>query len=570
MKHLGLAQWVASEKVNHCKINMENQDDYLSTLEELEAARNHLANYQSLLKDLPELYERKFEERLRPIREHNRALSQEGEGLRQQLNQALPAANQPQRQGLPAASDAPMAAQFTSTAKTPVIPSARSRTLLPIGLAGAASLLLLATLRPLASWMNQFNPIPSKLTAGSAAKIQASATTLSARKGLAHTHLVGGSPDTNLLSSAHQSLPSQLALGTLAQIHPKQETPVSMAAPGELILRASAPTWLEVQDSNGHPLMAETFKGQRRIPLGQGLLLLAGRPDLITIQIPGTPPRRLGKSDAVGWQTIKPNDPHSVPASNQSDAPASLATGPSTQAGRSVYPTLVVQSSEPSWLEVRSINKDPIYAGLLSGQRRFPLGKGLEVSSGRADAVSIAIDQAVPKRLGSSDDLSWHRFLPPASGSSAGIPPISASAATATQARSANAMGAGPKASISFWNSLGISSFFSPRQPAKVLIRQTAANPDRDRDQNPSAEALILRASEPTWLEVRDANDRSLVAETFQGTRRIPLGEGLSLLAGRPDLLTVQRQGKPPEPLGRIEDLRWFRFSPASKPRSAT
>jgi hypothetical protein len=350
-----LAKRAASEKVNHCTINMENQDDYLSTLEELEAARNQLANYQSLLRELPELYERKFEERLRPIRDQNRALSKEGEVLREQLDRALPASHQPKRQGLPAATDAPMAAQTRPTAVTPIVPSGRSRTLLPIGLVGAASLLLLATLGPLASWMHQFNPSPP-------------------------------------------------ASGRLPSILPKQPGPVSMAAPGELILMATAPTWLEVHDADDRPLIAETFKGQRRIPLGQGLRLLAGRPDLITIQLPGTSPRRLGSIDAVGWQTIKPTDPLSA------------------------------------------------------------LGH----------------------------------------------------------------------------------------------------------DQDPAAEALILRASEPTWLEVRDANNRPVLAETFQGQRRLPLGKGLRLLAGRPDLLTVQRQGMLPERLGEIDDLHWFSFSPTAKPRSAT
>jgi len=334
---------------------MENQDDYLSILEELEAARNQLANYQSLLRDLPELYERKFEERLRPIRAQNQALIQEGAVLREQLDRALPAAQQPKRQVLPAATNAPMAAQPRQTADTPVVPRGRSRTLLPIGLAGAASLLLLATLGPLASWMNHFSPSPP-------------------------------------------------ASGSLTPIKPKQPAPVSMAAPGELILMASAPTWLEVHDADDHPLIAETFQGKRRIPLGQGLRLLAGRPDLITIQLPGTPPRRLGSIDAVGWQTIKPTDP--LPA------------------------------------------------------------------------------------LGLAHD--------------------------------------------------------------------------------PAAEALILRASEPTWLEVRDANNRPILAETFQGQRQLPVGTGLRLMAGRPDLLTVQRHGKPPEQLGESDELRWFSFSPAAKPRSAT
>lgn len=357
-----LAKRAASEKVNHCKVNMENQDDYLSTLEELEAARNQLANYQSLLKDLPELYERKFEERLRPIRDQNQALSQEGAVLRKQLDRALSAAHQPKRQGLPAATDAPIAAQPRPTADTPVVPRGRSRTLLPIGLAGAASLLLLATLGPLASWMHHFNPSP---------------------------------PASGSLPPIKPKQPP---------IKPKQPAPVSMAAPGELILMASAPTWLEVHDADDHPVLAETFQGQRRIPLGQGLRLLAGRPDLITIQLPGASPRRLGSIDAVGWQTIKPTDP----------------------------------------------------------------------------------------------------------------------------------------------------------------------GPALGRDHYPAAEALILRASEPTWLEVRDANNRPILAETFQGQRRLPLGKGLRLLAGRPDLLTVQRHGKPPERLGEIDDLHWFSFSPAAKPRSAT
>ncbi len=500
---------------------MENQDDYLSTLEELEAARNQLANYQSLLRDLPELYERKFEERLRPIQDQNRDLSQEGAVLREQLDRALPAAHQPQRQGLPAATDAPMAAQPRPTAAPPVFPSVRSRNLLPIGLASGASILLLATLGPLAIGINQLNR-------------------------------------------------SSSASGPLSPTHPKQPAPLLTAAPGELILTASAPTWLEVHDADDHPLMAETFQGQRRIPIGQGLRLLAGRPDLITIRLPGNPPQRLGSIDAVGWQTIKPTNPHPVPASHQTAAPAIQGTRPSPQAGRPDAPTLVVHASEPSWVEVRAINGGAIYAGLLSGKRSFALGKGLEVLSGRADAVSVAIDQAVPKRLGSIDDLGWHRYMPQASSPSAGTP-ISALTATPTQLKSSKPIGAKHHASVSLWDSLGIPRFFPSRQPSKRQPTKIVSPPalGHDHAPAPAAEELILRASEPTWLEVRDDNNRPLLAETFQGQRRLPLGKGLRLLAGRPDLLTVQRQGKSPERLGGIDDLHWFRFLPAAKPRSA-
>lgn len=498
---------------------MENQDDYRSTLEELEAARNQLANYQSLLKDLPELYERKFEERLQPIRDHNRALSQEGAVLREQLDRALPAVHQPQRQGLPAATDAPNTARRRPTANNPDVPSARSRTLLPIGLAGSASLLLLATIGPLASWMHHFKPSP-------------------------------------------------LATNTVTPILPKHQEPVTQAAPGDLILTASAPTWLEVHDSEDHPLMAETFVGQRQIPIGQGLRLLAGRPDLITIRLPGTPPQRLGSINAVGWQTIKPANPHPIPANHQIAAQTVQGNRPSPRAGNPVAPTLVVQASEPSWVEVRSINRDFIYAGLLSGQRRFALGNGLEVLSGRADAVSVAIDQEAPKPLGSSDDLGWHRFMPPDSSTSAGTP-IRALKPTVTQLKSTKPVGAKPQASVSLWDSLGIPPFLPFRQPSKRQPPKVAASAALGHDQNPAAEELILRASEPTWLEVRDDDNRPLLAETFQGQRRLPLGKGLRLLAGRPDLLTVQLHGKPPERLGDIDDLHWFRFSSGAKSLSA-
>jgi len=501
---------------------MENQDEYLSAVEELEAARNQLANYQSLLRDLPELYERKFEERIRPIRDHNRALSQEGAVLREQLDRALPAAPQPQHRGLPAETDAPTAAIPRPTAATPAVPSARSRSLLPIGFAGGASILLLATLFPLGSWMNHFKPTPS-------------------------------------------------VSGTLAPTHPKQPPPVSMAAPGELILTASAPTWLEVHDADNHPLMAETFQGQRRIPLGKGLRLLAGRPDLITIRLPGTPPQRLGSIDAVGWQTIKPTKSHSVPDSHQPAAPAVQGTRPALQARRSLAPKLVVQASEPSWIEVRAINGDPIYAGLLSGKRRFPLGRGLEVLSGRADAVSVAIDEAVPKRLGKIDDLGWHRFTTTPDSRPPKTAPISSVNAMPTQPSSAKPMGGGkPQARVSLWDSLGIPLLLPSPQPAKRQPAKVVAVPALANDHDTSAEELILRASEPTWLEVRDVNDRPLLAEIFQGQRRLPLGKGLRLLAGRPDVLTVQRRGKAPQRLGGIDDLHWFRYSPAAKPRSAS
>lgn len=70
----------------------DDEEQHLSTLHELEATQEEISSYQGLLKDLPEIYERKFNERLKPILDRNQHLIDEREHLLQQLRQALPSA----------------------------------------------------------------------------------------------------------------------------------------------------------------------------------------------------------------------------------------------------------------------------------------------------------------------------------------------------------------------------------------------------------------------------------------------------------------------------------------------
>ncbi len=69
----------------------DEEEQYLATLHELEAIQEDIANYQGLLKDLPEIYERKFNERLKPVLDRQQHLLDERENLLQQLHQVLPA-----------------------------------------------------------------------------------------------------------------------------------------------------------------------------------------------------------------------------------------------------------------------------------------------------------------------------------------------------------------------------------------------------------------------------------------------------------------------------------------------
>jgi cytoskeletal protein RodZ len=89
------------------------------------------------------------------------------------------------------------------------------------------------------------------------------------------------------------------------------------------------------------------------------------------------------------------------------------------------------------------------------------------------------------------------------------------------------------------------------------------------------AGVLVLRSSQPSWLEVHDSSQKVLFKGTVQGERSFPVGQGLKVLAGRPDLVLVSLGGSSPRPLGRIDQIRWQSFpEEATKPqpgvRSAT
>ena len=71
-----------------------------------------------------------------------------------------------------------------------------------------------------------------------------------------------------------------------------------------LTLSSGNNTWLEVKTLKGKQLFRGDFKGQQRFPLNQGLRVLAGRPDLVLVQVGATAARPLGSISDVTWQTF--------------------------------------------------------------------------------------------------------------------------------------------------------------------------------------------------------------------------------------------------------------------------
>lgn len=83
----------------------------------------------------------------------------------------------------------------------------------------------------------------------------------------------------------------------------------------------------------------------------------------------------------------------------------------------------------------------------------------------------------------------------------------------------------------------------------------------------PAAEAvLVLRAQGTSWVEVQELNSREVlfIGELQAGEQRtVRFNQGLRLRSGRPDLLTVQLDRQPPQPLNQNQGLDWRTFRKA-------
>lgn len=89
-----------------------------------------------------------------------------------------------------------------------------------------------------------------------------------------------------------------------------------------------------------------------------------------------------------------------------------------------------------------------------------------------------------------------------------------------------------------------------------------AIRPPAPSGSGPVAGTLLLRASEPSWLEVRTPSGEPLHYGLLEGQQRFANSAGLEVRAGRPDLITVTSADGTTRTLGRIEDLRWWLIQP--------
>jgi hypothetical protein len=101
-----------------------------------------------------------------------------------------------------------------------------------------------------------------------------------------------------------------------------------------------------------------------------------------------------------------------------------------------------------------------------------------------------------------------------------------------------------------------------PRIPSPLPKARPGTSASTARQITPAPGELLVKTNGISWMEVRSLADATLFLGTLQGSRTFPLGQGLRISAGRPDLVTVQLQGEPARILGGIREIGWHSFPP--------
>jgi len=254
--------------------------------EELEAARRKRESYHALLKDLPEVFEGKFRERVRPVQQRNEQLLEEGMALREQIRRALPQA------GVAGASLPPATETVASADRGTDPEELRKEAWKPAGAAGG--------LRRAAERLRNAG-VAGALAAGLALGLG----------GL----LLAANPWRSGGESRPNPRPPAPGMAT-----PSAPVPASNASPAvqagapvvgvaSISLRTTGPSWVEVRSTDGVLLFSGELNGQRRFPLRSGVMIRSGRADLVYLRLNGQPERKLGSINLLNWTTFKPAPP---------------------------------------------------------------------------------------------------------------------------------------------------------------------------------------------------------------------------------------------------------------------
>lgn len=230
--------------------------------QELDRVKAELEEYQGLIEELPSIYEGKFQNQLRDVAQDIRRLLDEQQGLQQQIDRALQGAPAEPDHELPESEPLPSGSDFEAS-RNPWL------------------LVLWSVLTALA-------------VAGGVAAFGLW------NRARAPQIATPGPPDVEASLPAPEPAPAPEA--------PESEAAEAPLGPDSLRLRAQGECWVEVQTLDGRRVFMATLQEgeQRRLALGDGLRLLAGRPDLLELAIGTGDFSTLGSIEQIAWTTLRP------------------------------------------------------------------------------------------------------------------------------------------------------------------------------------------------------------------------------------------------------------------------
>ena len=70
----------------------------------------------------------------------------------------------------------------------------------------------------------------------------------------------------------------------------------------------------------------------------------------------------------------------------------------------------------------------------------------------------------------------------------------------------------------------------------------------------------------PSWIALRNKKGEMLFEGMIEQEKTVDASNGLEIYAGRPDLVSVKRDGASAGPLGAIDQVRWYELSSTPAP----
>ena len=117
-------------------------------------------------------------------------------------------------------------------------------------------------------------------------------------------------------------------------------------------------------------------------------------------------------------------------------------------------------------------------------------------------------------------------------------------------------------------NWVGRTTATAPSTTNKAVTPEPKADHRNTRPPSPAAAdtTITVVTIKPSWIALRNKQGKMLFEGMIDQEKTVDASNGLEIYAGRPDLVSVKRDGAAGGPLGAIDQVRWYELSATPAP----